>query len=42
MQGVGIVINKNNTTLSTAMQRAIDELKIDGTLAQLEKNWGLE
>jgi ABC-type amino acid transport substrate-binding protein len=41
MQGVGIVVNKNNTTLSTAMQHAIDELKTDGTLSQLEQKWGL-
>jgi ABC-type amino acid transport substrate-binding protein len=41
MQGVGIVINKNNTTLSTGMQRVVDALKTDGTLAQLEQKWGL-
>jgi len=42
MQGVGIVINKNNTTLTIAVQRAIDALKVNGTLAQLEQKWGLE
>jgi ABC-type amino acid transport substrate-binding protein len=40
--GCGIVLEKENNALSQKIQRIIDELKADGTLQRLAKQWNLE
>lgn len=41
VQGVGIVVKKNNLSSITQIEKAVEELKADGTIAKLEKQWGI-
>lgn len=41
VQGVGIVIQKNNAELITQIQTAITTLKAHGTITKLEQKWGI-
>lgn len=41
VQGVGIVIKKNNEKLIDQVQQAVDQLKEDGTIEKLERKWGI-
>lgn len=41
IHGVGICLNKKNTRLSQEVLKAVEELKSEGTIASLEKKWGL-
>jgi polar amino acid transport system substrate-binding protein len=38
----GIAVAKNNADMLTAVQKAIDEMKSDGTLAQINDKWGVK
>lgn len=40
--GMGIAIKKNNQQLINQIDAAIDELKKDGTLGQLEQRWNIQ
>lgn len=40
--GNGICLNLNNVELARAIQKAVDELSSDGTIAKLEVKWKLE
>jgi ABC-type amino acid transport substrate-binding protein len=42
VQGVGVVTTKNNSELIASIQKAVAELKSDGTMKNLEKKWNLE
>lgn len=39
VQGVGIVIKKDNTALIDHVRTAVNQLKADGTIAKLESKW---
>jgi ABC-type amino acid transport substrate-binding protein len=39
VQGVGIVIKKDNTKLIEHVRSAVNQLKADGTIAELERKW---
>lgn len=39
VQGVGIVIKKENTKLIEHVRSAVNQLKADGTIAELERKW---
>lgn len=41
VQGVGIVVKKNNVSLIKELQGAVEQLKLDGTIAELEKKWDM-
>lgn len=41
VQGVGVVLKKNNTPLIDQVQQAVDALKEAGVIAQLEQKWGI-
>jgi len=40
-QGNGICVSRSNTALAAQVRKAVEELKADGTIAKLEKKWGL-
>lgn len=40
--GNGICINKNNTAIAAEIRQAIDELRTEGKIAELERKWNLE
>lgn len=40
-QGNGICISRSNSALAAQVRKAVEELKADGTIAKLEKKWGL-
>ncbi len=40
-QGNGICVNRSNRELSSQIEKAVEELRADGTLERLEKKWGL-
>ncbi len=42
VQGVGIVVQKNNTGLIAEIQTAVDQLKEQGVIKDLEQKWGIE
>src|SRR5690606_7345182 len=39
VQGVGIVIKKDNTALIEQVRKAVSQLKLNGTIAKLESTW---
>ncbi|MEG0037079.1 MAG: transporter substrate-binding domain-containing protein [Victivallaceae bacterium] len=39
--GNGIVVAKNNVALIKAIEKALEELNLEGVIANLEKKWGL-
>jgi len=41
-EGVAFAVNKNNQELCDELNEAIEEMRFDGTLRELEKKWGLE
>lgn len=41
VEGVGIVIKKNNLKLMNTVQKAIDDITQKGTIKALEKKWGV-
>jgi len=40
--GMGVCVNKKNVALSSEIKKAIEEMRQEGTILQLEKKWNLE